>query len=274
MKEITEYSEALLQLIENEISETRIIEVGSHLFDKTQQALIKIEATLNAVAAFSDLLSEIENICTSEDAKDMIEKLRHLAELLQGFPVQKRIKKEIRQIEENISSLPSLKEIDKLTKLNHAICTLDINAPICKRCGSNMVIQKGAPHFWRCEKFPMCWNKKRLTKTELDIIEAENNDAGGNIIDKSLSRCLPLIHRDEGVPYDIKKFNELRKWRNEQAKNENVPAYFIAKNEWLEQMIKIPIRKKQDFSKIKGFGIVRAKKYSDAIISILQNKNT
>jgi superfamily II DNA helicase RecQ len=64
-------------------------------------------------------------------------------------------------------------------------------------------------------------------------------------------------------------FDRLKHWRNEKAHDLNLPHYMISHNSELKNIaIKKPENKNQ-LRKIKGFGEVKVEKYSEEILSIL-----
>lgn len=64
-------------------------------------------------------------------------------------------------------------------------------------------------------------------------------------------------------------FDRLKQWRNEKAQDLNLPHYMISHNSELKNIaIKKPENKNQ-LRKIKGFGEVKVEKYSEEILSIL-----
>ena len=79
-----------------------------------------------------------------------------------------RIKKEIRELLERKTVLPSRGQTKKDKQLLRALSVLRSNSYECNKCGANMVLRDG-PNlpFWGCSTFPACWGKKHLTKDEL-----------------------------------------------------------------------------------------------------------
>jgi superfamily II DNA helicase RecQ len=71
------------------------------------------------------------------------------------------------------------------------------------------------------------------------------------------------------TPQEQMSYESLRRWRNDQAGKEGVAAYMIANNRQLKLMAKLPVKTKDDLSKIKGFGEKRIQKYGDGILSVL-----
>jgi len=73
-----------------------------------------------------------------------------------------------------------------------------------------------------------------------------------------------ILTADEEIVY-----KNLKKWRNIKAGAEGIAAYMIAHNKQLQKMVKLRVRTKEDFLKIKGFGEKRTEKYGDDILGIL-----
>lgn len=64
-------------------------------------------------------------------------------------------------------------------------------------------------------------------------------------------------------------FNRLREWRSEQAKKEGLPAYLMATNAQLIQMVQLKCRTLESFKPIKGFGLKRMEKYGKPLLRII-----
>src|SRR5690606_15506389 len=75
---------------------------------------------------------------------------------------------------------------------------------------------------------------------------------------------------------EVKILDSLRLWRNEKAKQQNLPSYFIATNKELLSIAKYKPAKKEELSDIKGFGRHKIENYGMEIIGLLENiyKNT
>ena len=65
------------------------------------------------------------------------------------------------------------------------------------------------------------------------------------------------------------KFNKLKEWRKEKAKEINKPPYCIFKNSILEDIILKKPRTKKDLQKIKGIGPKKILQYGDDVMSII-----
>lgn len=66
-------------------------------------------------------------------------------------------------------------------------------------------------------------------------------------------------------------FTELKSWRNEQARNDNVPGYLIFSNITLSRVAHYYPETLDALAKIKGFGDVKIERYSDAILGIVND---
>lgn len=70
---------------------------------------------------------------------------------------------------------------------------------------------------------------------------------------------------------EVKILDSLRLWRNEKAKQQNLPSYFIATNKELLSIAKYKPVKKEELSDIKGFGRHKIENYGMEIIGLLEN---
>jgi superfamily II DNA helicase RecQ len=71
------------------------------------------------------------------------------------------------------------------------------------------------------------------------------------------------------TPDEEMDYEDLKKWRNERANQDGFPPFIIAHNIWLKKMVKLPVRTREDLSRIKGFGQKRTEKYGEDILRIL-----
>jgi translin len=74
----------------------------------------------------------------------------------------------------------------------------------------------------------------------------------------------PVLDESQIIIYE-----ELSKWREHKASEENLSPYVIARNSWLKEIIKLQPSTPKDLMVIKGFGERRANKYGKDIINII-----
>jgi len=67
----------------------------------------------------------------------------------------------------------------------------------------------------------------------------------------------------------VKSIVALKKWRADQAEQENVPLYMVAQNKWLEDIVRMPVRTLDDLGKVRGLGEWRVQKYGAKIVEVL-----
>lgn len=177
---------SLISLIQKETNEQIFISRGKNLindlrdywrsqkkeFSEKDVTLLKDMAIqLDAVEYFSELIEDLPYISDRDDAYEMVDSLNSITEKVKGLAIEKRIKKEIRELVGKMPGLPFRETQKRNTELSNAINQLDAEAPPCKKCGAKMVIRKtDKGYFWGCSNFPKCWCKAWLKKTELDLI--------------------------------------------------------------------------------------------------------
>lgn len=69
---------------------------------------------------------------------------------------------------------------------------------------------------------------------------------------------------------EIKILDSLKLWRSEKAKEQNLPAYFIATNKELCSIAKFKPIIKEELLEIKGFGKHKLENYGEEIIVLLE----
>ncbi len=65
-------------------------------------------------------------------------------------------------------------------------------------------------------------------------------------------------------------FQRLKEWRKETAAKEGLPAYLLATNAQLIQMIRLQCRTLESFKNVKGFGKQRVQKYGKRINELVK----
>ena len=79
----------------------------------------------------------------------------------------------------------------------------------------------------------------------------------------------PALTREQ-----VKWIIALKRWRTDQAAEENVPLYMVAQNKWLEEIVRMPARGVGDLRQIPGMGEWRVQKYGAKILEILNATDT
>ena len=67
----------------------------------------------------------------------------------------------------------------------------------------------------------------------------------------------------------LQLFNALKQWRNQQAKEENVPGYLVFSNATLSRIAHDYPDTMDALAKIKGIGEVKLARYSDSVLDIV-----
>ncbi len=125
-----------------------------------------------AVSDFILLQEDFNSIRYQEDLNEIVSDFYELMTILEEAEVNKRLDKEIRQLIENKSDLPTRNLGQCEIERKSAIIRLDANAPECRLCGSKMVIREGGrrEYFWGCSTFPKCFSSRNLTNDQMDSI--------------------------------------------------------------------------------------------------------
>jgi ssDNA-binding Zn-finger/Zn-ribbon topoisomerase 1 len=139
----------------------------------------KLEELLNAqhhLSDFSFLKLDIKAIRSREDAEAIRRSLLEVHEGLRNYPVSKRLRKEIRGIEEQLPELPSQTATASEIARNKRILDAEAFAPECPKCGSEMKLRVGGSHAsWGCSSFPKCYGSKRASKKLASYILGESD---------------------------------------------------------------------------------------------------
>jgi hypothetical protein len=127
-----------------------------------------------ALEEFKLLLEDMNDVRTREHANELLWQLEEVAERLGGWEVERRVRKEMRELIERRASLPSAGVVAEATKAHRAYSRLLAIAPSCRKCGRPMLPQpEPSFSFWGCSTFPECWSRRWFGRTEFDILDAD-----------------------------------------------------------------------------------------------------
>ncbi|MCB0839703.1 MAG: HRDC domain-containing protein [Bacteroidetes bacterium] len=84
-----------------------------------------------------------------------------------------------------------------------------------------------------------------------------------------------VVEREKNIEVQLSEpekllFRRLKGWRKEKASQEGLPAYMVASNQHLVEMVKRRVRTLAGFDSIKSFGKKRIEKYGKEIITLVQ----
>jgi len=177
---------SLMHIIQNEINEEKFISKSEEIIDSLRKCwklqkddfteidiklLKKIASQVEAIKEFAEILETLPHLGFTEDVDETIQELGLILEKVRGLPISARVQKEIRELSERRSRLPSRKDVEKNAKFFRALNKLEANTYICKKCGAKMVVKIGNGYFfWGCPNFPYCWGKRWFTKDERNIL--------------------------------------------------------------------------------------------------------
>ena len=176
----------LKTMVSEEVSEKLIVQSGGELLSSLRNdwrsckddfsnddvsVLRDISEKIDAIKDFIEEQEDFAYISTKEEVDETVGRLYYIVEKADGLKVSGRVNKEIRELIEKKEKLPSKAISQRVSELKRAISSLSLNSPICKKCGSNMVLREGnGEYFWGCSLFPKCWGKKWLTNEERNAL--------------------------------------------------------------------------------------------------------
>lgn len=183
---IREQVDSLKALVLKEVNENKIVESGEEVICSLRSAwrsnknsfsdcdvdtIKELKRKIKAIKKFIEEKRDFPDVLTKEEAEEAVGRLYSIVEKVDGLQVSGRINKEIRELIERKSNLPSQAVTQRTSELRRAMASLSSRSPTCIKCDSNMVLREGnSDFFWGCSIFPQCWRKKRLTKEELRML--------------------------------------------------------------------------------------------------------
>jgi hypothetical protein len=132
--------------------------------------LKSLHSVSDQLQSFIEIKEELFSIDSIREYEDIVGRLVRAKGALAGFPVAKRIAKEIRDLNEK---LPGIREQDKARRqFRIQMRKLDLERNP-RRCRSHhpMVIREGSHgYFWGCSRYPFCHHTAQLTTEEEDLL--------------------------------------------------------------------------------------------------------
>jgi hypothetical protein len=163
----------LIELIDSRLCRLRVLY-------RTQRAEflateVEFLRSLNGVQAelrtFVDLLEEKDDIRTREDAEEFAACLTGVKQHLEPHLVAQRAAKELREVIARSRDLPSAARMSRDAQYRLLCREFEANAEACRKCGHRMVLrQQDSDPFWGCSQFPRCFNKRKLSARETQLL--------------------------------------------------------------------------------------------------------
>lgn len=121
---------------------------------------------------FIELKEELISVSSLKEYEEIVSRLTHAKDALAGFPVARRVAKEIRGLNERLLAIRQQDEAQLEFRLNARIVDLQQNPRQCPR-RHPMVIREGTRgHFWGCSRYPFCCATAQLTPKEHDFLNS------------------------------------------------------------------------------------------------------
>ncbi|MGV7235818.1 MAG: topoisomerase DNA-binding C4 zinc finger domain-containing protein [Nitrosomonadaceae bacterium] len=151
--------------------DTELKGLHSNITDELQEQVSELRRAYKGIETFIFILEDVENIRSADEASEYSSELWNILEYFSGAEIEKRFKKEIRELAEKEKALPVEQKVKQTAEINHKIAILNSSAPDCRKCGSSMVLREGnGDYFWGCSTFPKCFSRKRLKKEEREML--------------------------------------------------------------------------------------------------------
>jgi hypothetical protein len=129
--------------------------------------LKRISELADAIHEFKEAQEDAWDARTNDEAAEVLGRFDGLREKLWPPLLGLRLDKEIRQLVEKSTSLPSSDSLRRNAERKRLVFDLESQAPMCGRCGERMVLRETrASAFWGCSTFPKCFARQWLTKLQ------------------------------------------------------------------------------------------------------------
>ena len=123
------------------------------------------------IQEFFDAIDDAVDVRTKDDAIEVATRFIDISEKLGSITLAKRALKEARELAEKVERLPSAHHSAEEAEKRRRESLLSKDAPSCKKCTARMRLRESQfGYFWGCSRFPDCFSRRRLTKSEADVL--------------------------------------------------------------------------------------------------------
>jgi hypothetical protein len=124
----------------------------------------------NHLRAFIELKEELASVDSLREYTEIVGRLTQIKDALHPVAVAKRVRKEIRELNERLPAIRENDEAQRKCRLNARIQDLEQTPRRCRR-HHPMVIREGQDgYFWGCSRYPFCRATIQLTAEESDLL--------------------------------------------------------------------------------------------------------
>jgi len=133
--------------------------------------LQSVRSIQDALREFIEATAEKDWIRTRDDAQELAGRFGELAQRLSPYLVEKRAKKELREVVAIGKVLPFAAVASGEANFRRLLSKLESAALQCQKCGGNMVLRESQHgYFWGCSAFPTCFGKRCLSAEEFKCL--------------------------------------------------------------------------------------------------------
>jgi len=166
---------ALIELFQTELESLRhSFRANRSFFNK--EAIVFLSSLRHFKARlkhFTEIQEDIEDVTDRNHYDEVMEELESLRDDFEMWAVGKRIKREIRRMQQ--TRLPVLRKTEETrqrSRLSIAIATLQSRALKCpKGHPTRLIYQNVKKPFWGCTWFPKCQSRRELSLKEIAILK-------------------------------------------------------------------------------------------------------
>ena len=113
---------------------------------------------------------ELASVDSLREYTEIVSRLTEIKDALRAHAVAKRVRKELRELNERLPAIRENDEAQRKCRINARIQNLEQTARHCRR-HHPMVIREGQDgYFWGCSRYPFCHATGQLTAEESDLL--------------------------------------------------------------------------------------------------------
>lgn len=225
--------------------------------------VIKKEGIYSPIAQNDRHIRIVRNMLVK---KGMIKKLPVISGVVIANPksiVNKT--KASKKIKDEIFRYDQLTEVLK-KKINHYNKDFNIFEDKIKDIGEFFIINNKSIRYDYNRKYSLREDDFMEQKVEDNIEEKKEEKV---IKEVEVIQVVEVVAEKEKVKSYEQLVDELKKYRLNKSREENIKPYFIYNNEMMEEIIKLNPKDKKDLIAIRGFGPVKIEKYGQDILDII-----
>ncbi|MGA2116026.1 MAG: topoisomerase DNA-binding C4 zinc finger domain-containing protein [Bryobacteraceae bacterium] len=167
LEQVVSEKELLRTISESLTALRRLFPSNKSLFTPGRIEFLRKVAELSCqLSSFIEIQEELADVTSLRQYTFLMNQLADMKVALASFPVAKRVRKEMRELNEKLPGIRERDGAEQQFRTDARIREMEQDPPRCP-LGHAMVIREGRyGYFWGCTRYPSCQETKQLTSEQ------------------------------------------------------------------------------------------------------------